>query len=156
MIILTPPRSRLLEALRKKFRSPKECIRALGLDERLLAFDEAPRGFSKSRAVAWLRSKGCSEADCDEFLEYLNRIGEGGDRDSRDRHHATSEQHNAMELAAGGHGNVLDLDEMPSYRGNGMPRPAVEHAMDSASPRTAACRIAPGLANIRLGPIGWC
>jgi hypothetical protein len=52
--------------------------------------------------------------------------------------------------------NVMETDELPDYRGNGMPRPAVRHAMDAASPRSAACRIAPGLANIRIGVLGWC
>jgi hypothetical protein len=89
-----------------------------------------------------------SEADCDEFLKYLGGA-EAEDRGSRARDHATSEAHNAMEAAA--HSDPMERDEMPNYGANHMPR----HALDSAPAWKAARAIAPGLANIKLGPIGW-
>jgi hypothetical protein len=43
-------------------------------------------------------------------------------------------------------------DELPTYKRTGMPN----HAMDaSLSPRDAAVRFAPGLANVRLGVLGY-
>jgi len=169
---LTPPSGKLLEALRRKYKSPRECMRALGLDAALLlddrmAFDqEAPR-FSKARAVSWLLKNGFSEADCDEFLSLFDG---GGAEAEDDGHGPTESQHNALERTAhtdprervdGGMPGLsqsqrmsspMELDELPE---NGMPR-AAAHAMDSSLPRrTAACRIAPGLENIRLGVLGW-
>jgi len=179
--------SRLSKALRKRFKSPREALAALGLDEALLdvsmAFDrrglvrgrdqEGPPPFSKSRCLAWMRRKGFSEQECDELLEQLAGV-EAEDRRAKDRRakdeHATSEVHNKMEMAR--HttpheamhpetGGVLDrargrpFDELPSY-GRNLPRAAVEHAMDCALPRDAACAIAPGLKNVCLGVLGWC
>jgi hypothetical protein len=173
---LSPPSSKsgkLVEALRRKFGSPRECLRVLGLDESLLdttsmAFDQGAPRFSKSRAVAWLRAQGCTEQECDAFLDHLGSGAEAEDE------HATSSQHNAMERAAhsdprekiGAAGDmpglsqsqrmsVMEADELPDFRGNGMPKPAIRHAMDGLPPRTAACRIAPGLEHIRLGAIGF-
>jgi hypothetical protein len=179
---LSPPTGRrgtLLEALKRKFKSPKECLLALGLDERLLdtsnmAFDQGAPRFSKARAVSWLLDKGCSMEECDEFLQHLDGGGaEGGDGGSRDRpDHATYAQNDAIEralhkgpreraaagdmpgLSQSQSSSPMEIDEMPDYGANGLPRPATRrYAMDGVSPRTAATRIAPGLDRIRIGVI---
>jgi hypothetical protein len=135
---LSPPStSRLTEALRKKYKTPRACLEALGLDASLLAFDQAlpTKRFSKARAIARMMKQGCSEQECDEFLDYLA----SGEAEAEDDH-ATSEVHNKMEAAAHAKSTGGDMpglppdmrisgsvDRLPEYRnGSGMPMNSID------------------------------
>jgi hypothetical protein len=115
------------------------------------AYDEAgpnmPAGFL-ARCCRWMRERGFDAEELTQFIEYMDD-GEVGEDE-----HATSRQNDLMEQAAGGHlqwrkdGPPIIKDKLPTYGKNHMPRNATQ-AHD------AACKFAPGLANIKVGPLGW-
>jgi hypothetical protein len=120
----------------------------------LAAYDEAPKGQRPppgwlARATAWMLKRGFNAEDICEFVAQLDsgEIAEGEDE------HGSSHQHNMMELAAGGHlqwenGGPVIKDRLPSGGRNGLPKNDVQV-------HDAAIKHAPGLARIKIGPVGY-
>jgi hypothetical protein len=120
------------------------------------AYDAMPESMPPgylARCCRWLRENGFSAEDCIDFIEHVD----GGEGTSAADKSVSEAQHNAMERAAHQNANAYEQnsfvpgtgtdrgrDALPGYGKNHMPRPAIQ-AHD------AACALAPGLANIKIG-----
>lgn len=86
--------TKIIDALREKYRTPQAALRALGLDESLLREDETKPMRNKDEAVAAVLTKALAQdaslAEMTEFLKALNASGnegaaeEGGEYEDED------------------------------------------------------------------------
>jgi hypothetical protein len=124
---------------------PAEFPRTTGAAYDALGESSMPPGFM-SRACKWLRQNGFDADDLVEFVAYMDGAGEV---EAEDDHGPTESQHNAMELAAGGHHpnqqQTVTRDRLPPYGANGMPKNNIR-AQDEALKFAR---------RIKHGPIGY-
>jgi hypothetical protein len=100
------------------------------------AYDAAPARFSRAKAARWLMQRGWTDEDIDEFLRHLD------EEVAEDQ--VNAKQHNMIEEAAGGrlewrNGGAVTKDRLPR---------------NNTQAHDAALKYAPGLAAIKIGPIG--